>query len=143
MQFLFLLDLSCTLIIHQIKSWFETNPIAAKTSSLIRVASVERNRDITFTIYVSGLLDHLSSPPAEQANNELFPFTAIFSQRTYNPVQANKSSKTANESSFPRTKRQLPAEPPLLRVLRRSSSKFLPIDPLEPRMIARNLAGIK
>ena len=118
-------------------------PVAARTSSLIRVASMERNRDITFTIHVSGLLDHVSSPPAEQANNELFPFTAIFSQRTYNPVQANKSSKTANESSFPGTKRQLPAEPPSLRVLSRSSSKFLPIGPLEPRMIARNLAGIK
>ena len=66
---------------------------------------MERNRDIKFMICGRGLLGRVSGRP-EQANNELFPFTAIFSLRTYNPVQANKSSKTANESSFPRTKRQ-------------------------------------
>ena len=82
----------------------------------------------------------------EQANNGLFPFTAISSRlRTYKcPVQANKSSKTANESSFPEHKkadflpRPLPAP-----LLSRRSSKFLPIDPLGHRMIARNLADIK
>ena len=43
----------------------------------------------------------------EQANNGLFPFTAISSRLcTYKyPVQANKSSKTANESSFPEHKK--------------------------------------
>ena len=90
---------------------------------------------IKFMIYVSGL--------AEQANNGLFPFTAISSLRTYNnPVQANKSSKTANESSFPRTKRQTSCLGPCS-TAKEKELQISAYRPLEARMIARNLADIK
>ena len=83
------------------------------------------------------------SVPAEQANNGLFPFTAISSLRTYNnPVQANKSSKTANESSFPRTKRQTSCLGPCS-TAKEKELQISAYRPLEARMIARNLADIK
>ena len=95
---------------------------------------MERNRDIKFMICVPVAClnkQTMSSFP-------LLPFLACALITLSRPIKVQRQQMRAHSLA---QKGRLPASPPAP-LLRRSSSKFLPIGPLRPRMIARNLAVI-